>query len=168
LTLAYISLLAIAGIVILLDQVTKNWVYSSLSLGESFTPFASLPFVRIIHWQNTGAAFGMLQQFGGVFAVLAVVVTVLIVAFFPQIERGNWTLRLAMGLQMGGAIGNLLDRLQHGYVVDFVSVGNFAVFNVADFSITVGTGLLLLTIWLGEGFEEDDEQEAIQEHLPSE
>lgn len=169
LIVAYITLLLLAGIVILLDQITKSWVVNNLSLGESFTPFpAVLPFLRIIHWQNTGAAFGMLQGFGGFFAVLAVIVALFIVIYFPRLESGNWMLRIAMGLQLGGALGNLLSRLEFGHVIDFVSVGNFAVFNVADTSITIGTGLLLLTIWLIGDLDEDQEQEPVQEHLPSE
>jgi signal peptidase II len=164
LVLAYISLLLLAGAIIVLDQITKIWVRNNLSLGESITPFPSLPFFRILHWQNTGAAFGLLQDWGGVFAILAVVVAVLIVVYFPRIEGGDWSLRLAMGLQLGGAVGNLLDRLQHGYVTDFVSVGNFAVFNVADTSITLGVGLLLLSIWL-TGDPEEEPQEQGQEKL---
>lgn len=170
LTIAYVTLVLLAGIVILLDQITKSWVVNNLSLGESITPLRALPFVRIIHWQNTGAAFGMFQDFGGFFAILAVVVALFIVIYFPRLESGNWLLRIAMGLQLGGALGNLLSRLEFGHVIDFVSVGNFAVFNVADTSITIGTGLLLLTIWLIGDLDDDkdEDQEPAPEHLPSE
>jgi signal peptidase II len=146
---AYLMLIFIAGSIILLDQWTKDWVRANLSYGESFRPFAQLPYLRILHWQNTGASFGMFQQAGGIFTLLAIAVALMIVFYFPRIERGDWPLRLAMGLQLGGAVGNLLDRIQHGHVTDFVSISTLPVFNVADTSITLGVIILLLGIWLG-------------------
>ena len=146
----YLTLVFISGLVIFLDQWTKTWVRANLTYGERWMPWSSLePYVRILHWRNSGAAFGLFQEGGGIFTILAIVVALLIVYYFPRIERGDWALRLAMGLQLGGAIGNLIDRLQHGYVTDFISVGNFPVFNIADSSITLGVVILLLDLWFG-------------------
>jgi len=108
------------------------------------------PYARLVHIRNTGAAFGMLQSFGGVFTVLSVVVSIAIIYYFPRLPREDWLLRLALSLQLGGAIGNLIDRLTQGYVTDFVSLGGFAVFNVADASISIGVALLVLDLWLRE------------------
>ncbi|MEX2161626.1 MAG: signal peptidase II [Anaerolineales bacterium] len=167
--LAYLSLIAIAGSIILLDQMTKDWVRNNLAYGESIVPFPELaPYARILHWRNTGAAFGIFQEGGGIFTILAIVVAIMIIFYFPRIQRGDWALRLAMGLQLGGALGNLIDRVQHNYMVtDFISVGSFPVFNLADTAITLGVIVLLLDIWLGGG-EENVEQPPAQDPSSSE
>jgi signal peptidase II len=82
-----------------------------------------------------------------VFKVLAIIVSVIIIYYFPQVPRQDFYLRLPMAMQLGGAVGNLIDRFRDGYVTDFVSVGTFAVFNVADASISVGVALLFLSIF---------------------
>jgi len=83
--------------------------------------------------------------------VLAFIVIGAIIFYFPQVDKSDWTLRLAMSMQLAGAIGNLIDRLIHaGKVTDFISVGTFPVFNVADASISVGTVILLLGVYLQE------------------
>jgi len=145
----YIYLLVIAGGVILFDQWTKELVRANLQYSETWSPWDWLaPYARIVFWKNTGAAFGMLQGFGDLFTVLALVVAVAILYYFPQVPRREWPLRAAMGLQLGGAVGNLIDRIVHGYVTDFISIGSFPVFNVADASITVGVAILVLGMWL--------------------
>ncbi|MEN6410505.1 MAG: signal peptidase II [Anaerolineaceae bacterium] len=145
----YAILFGMAGVIIGLDQWTKALVRNDLAVGEIWSPWDWLtPYARIIHWQNSGAAFGIFQQAGGVFAILAILIAAMIIFYFPRIPSGEWPLRMAMGLQLGGALGNLIDRLtQGGRVTDFISVGNFAVFNVADASITVGVIVLLLGVW---------------------
>ena len=94
------------------------------------------PYARIVHWYNTGAAFGMFKDASMVLTVLAFVVIGAILFYYPQVEKDDWSLRLALSMQLGGALGNLVDRLTIGHVTDFISVGNFPVFNVADASIT--------------------------------
>lgn len=160
----YLSLVFIFGLVFFLDQWTKAWVRDNLAYGDSFRPFDWLPpSVRILHWRNSGAAFGFFQEGSGIFTLLAIVVALLIIYYFPRIERGDWSLRLAMGLQLGGALGNLIDRLQHGYVTDFISVAQFPVFNVADTSITLGVVILLLGIWFGGSPESAHEEGLVEE-----
>jgi signal peptidase II len=147
----YVFLLGIAGFIVLLDQVTKNLVRTRIPLGDSWSPWQWLePYARIVHWQNTGAAFGMLQGFNLVFSVLAVIVSIAILYYFPRVPRNEWLIRLAMAMQLGGAVGNLIDRLTQGTVTDFLSVGTFAVFNVADACISVGTALLVFAVWDSE------------------
>jgi signal peptidase II len=152
---SYGFLFTVAALVIALDQWTKFLVRTKLPFEEMWAPWDwLLPYARIVHWKNSGAAFGMLQQFGGVFTVLAVLVAIAILYYFPQVPRQDWTLRVAMGLQFGGALGNLIDRVtQGGYVTDFISVGSFPVFNVADASISVGVAVLILGMWLKERHE---------------
>jgi len=140
----------IAAIIIILDQLTKWLVRSNLVFGDSWIPFQSLPFLRIVYWKNTGVAFGMLQGMNIVFIFLAALVAVALVWYYPSIPREDWLIRLALSLELGGALGNLVDRIRFGHVIDFVSVGNFPVFNVADSCITVGIFVLLLGIWIQE------------------
>ncbi len=126
-------------------------VRANLAFGETWVPWDWLsPYARIVHWHNTGAAFGMLQDFGLAFTLLEMVVAVAILYYYPQVPKDDWSLRVAMILQLGGAVGNLIDRLRAGEVTDFVSVGSFPVFNVADASISTGVAILLLGIWLKE------------------
>jgi signal peptidase II len=147
----YVYLLTIATFIVLLDQWTKHLVRTLIPFGNSWSPLPWLEsYVRIVHWQNTGAAFGMFQRFGMVFTVLAFVVAVAILYYFPRVPRNEWAMRLSMAMMLGGAVGNLIDRLTQGTVTDFISVGTFAVFNVADACISVGTAILILTVWISE------------------
>jgi signal peptidase II len=144
----YLFLFGLAGVIVALDQWTKHLVRTQLDFGQVWSPFPWLtPYARVIYYHNTGAAFGMFQGYGGIFTVLAIIVAAGIIYYFPRLSREDWLIRLAMGLMLGGAIGNLIDRVTIGTVTDFISVGSFAVFNVADSCITVGVGLLLLGVW---------------------
>lgn len=151
----YWLLVLVAGFVILLDQVTKEVVRANLAFGASVTPFEVLPFFRFVHWQNTGAAFGMFQGGGLIFGILAAIVAILIIVYFPRIPSQHLIMRIAIAMQMGGAIGNLIDRIMFGPVTDFIAVGLFPVFNIADASITVGVVLLLLSLWVIERREKE-------------
>jgi len=92
----------------------------------------------------------MLQGLNDVFRILPLIVAGIIIYYYFKVPREDWLLRLAMALQLGGAIGNLLDRIFRGHVTDFVSLGRFPVFNVADASISIGVALLILSMWLAE------------------
>ena len=179
---SYAFLLSIVGVILGLDQWTKWLVRSNLELGESWKPLAWLD-ARIVNWKNTGAAFGMLQNFNVVFAVLAVVISIAIIYYYPRIEKNEWPLRVALAMQMGGALGNLIDRLTQGFVTDFIALGRFAVFNVADSSISVGVAVLVIGVWLSErqqarknrtepgsdpSGKDQDEQTQVGEQPPSE
>jgi len=123
----------------------------NLALGEWWTPWLWLePYARIVNWKNTGAAFGILPSLGDAIAILAIVVAIAIVYYFPRVPREDWTLRLAMVLTLSGALGNLIDRLTIGWVTDFISIWRFPVFNIADLCITLGVIILLLGVWTQE------------------
>lgn len=160
----YATLFAIAGSIIFIDQVTKSIVRSQLVIGEIWSPWEWLePYARIVHWKNTGAAFGMLPSFSDVFLILAIIVAIAILYYYPQIPRSDWPLRLAMGLQFGGAVGNLADRVRIGWVTDFISIANLPVFNIADLSIFIGTILLVLWVWINERKKENLESSSQEE-----
>ena len=167
----YWGIFLIAAILVGLDQWTKWLVRTNLAPGETWLP-GSLqwlsPYARIVHWYNRGAAFGMFQQGNMVFTVLAFVVVAAIIYYYPQISSVDWPLRLAMSMQMGGAIGNLVDRLTIGHVTDFVSVGTFPVFNIADASISVGCVVLLLGVWWQERVAKREKMRQASSDKPSE
>ena len=143
----------IAGVIIGFDQWTKVWVRANVPLGGDWLPRWLdwlMPFARVRYWYNSGAAFGIFQNGNLIFMVVAVVVAGAILYYLPRTPRKDWWLRLALAMQFSGAVGNLIDRFQFGHVTDFISVGNFAIFNVADASISVGVAVLILGIWLTE------------------
>ena len=152
----YLILLFYAGILIVLDTWTKELVETNLSLGQGWLPekfSAFLPYFRIIHLQNKGTAFGMFQdqnQINLVISTIAVIASLFIIYIFPKIDKHERTLRIALILQLAGAVGNLISRIRYGYVLDFISVGNFPVFNIADSCITVGLVVLILGMFWQE------------------
>ncbi len=152
----YIVLVLISVVIISLDQWTKMLVRANLGLGEMWNPWPWLsPYARIIHWYNTGVAFGMFQDKGMLFTILNSIIALLIFIFYPRLSEGDWFLKIALSMQFGGAIGNLIDRITIGHVTDFISVGNFAVFNVADASVTVGVGVMILGLWIQDKREKE-------------
>ncbi len=143
----YAFLLTLGGLIIALDQWTKELVRDNLALYEIWNPFGDWlePYARIIHSNNTGMAFGQLPEFSIVFTTFSIVAVIAVLNFFPVVPWKDWLPRLALTLVFGGAGGNLVDRLFHGGgVTDFISVGNFAIFNVADSSISVAAVLIIL------------------------
>ncbi len=165
----YLFLFGIAGLIIVLDQITKAIVRSNLSFTDMWSPWEWLvPYARVVHWRNTGAAFGIFQSGGTIFAVLAVIVAGIIIFYYPQVPHEDKVARIALAMQLGGALGNLSDRLTIGYVTDFLSFGNFPVFNVADMSITCGVAVLLLGMWVSERKAHKKAKSEKQDTLPVE
>jgi len=141
--------LALAATILAADQLTKAWLTSLLAPGESVRVVDDL--VRLVHGQNAGGLFGLFQGQALPFALVSVVVVGLIVAYHARSGR-NLYLSITLGLLLGGALGNLLDRLRLGYVVDFVDAGIGAMrwytFNVADAAISCAILLLLAaSLW---------------------
>jgi len=147
----YGLLAVISALLIAADQITKYLVRTNLEFGQIWMPWQWLePYARIIHINNTGAAFGLFKGANTIFMILAVLVSGAIVYFYPSISRKDWLMRVALSMQFAGAVGNLIDRILFGHVTDFISVGTFPVWNVADASITVGVAILLIGMWVQE------------------
>ena len=161
-----VALFGLAALIIAADQWTKYWVRQTIPLYRSAMPIEWLePYVRFTHIQNPGAAFGLGQDFGNLLIVTALFAVLLIVLYFRRLAVDSLLLRLALGLQLGGAVGNLIDRLTIGAVIDFVDLGWFPVFNVADSAITIGSVLLAYyAIFLDRPIFEPDEAESQDEH----
>jgi len=136
--------IGLAALILALDQATKLWLTSFLAPGESVDVVGD--FVRLIHGRNAGGLFGFFQGQALVFGLISTVVVGLIVAYHARSGRSAY-LSITLGLLLGGALGNLADRLRLNAVVDFVDVGIGAVrwytFNVADAAISVAILLLL-------------------------
>jgi len=143
---------AVAAAVFALDRVTKSWVEQNIAVGTA-RPIAG-DYVRIVHAQNTGAAFGLLPERTTLLSVLSVLAVLAIVYYYRRIASGSWLVSATLGMQLGGAFGNLLDRIAQGYVIDFVDVGigdvRFWAFNVADSSIVVGIIVVTFALWYEE------------------
>ena len=135
----YMILLAAAAVAVALDQWSKNILRSAFAVGQVWYPAEWLaPFIQIVRSQNTGAAFSLGQGMGLFFIIAAVGAVIGILLYFPHFPAGDWLITAAMGLLMGGAVGNLIDRLLFGQVTDFISVSHFAVINLADVWINLG------------------------------
>ena len=129
------------------DQVTKRIILAWLEYGESWPADG---FLRFTLARNTGAAFGIFQGQSTILSVIAIAAIALILWLYHASAGKSLLLRLALAFQLGGAFGNLLDRFMYGYVVDFVDVGPWPIFNVADSSISVGIALLVAYVVFGQ------------------
>lgn len=137
-------------LVILVDQVTKQMIVKNFAWFESMPV---MPHLNLVHMKNTGAAFSMLSSAPPIFFVLlGVAVSVGILVWLRRNPHGQTLVALAFCLILGGALGNVIDRVSRGHVVDFIDFywGNwhFAAFNVADSAITLGAGLMILDMLL--------------------
>lgn len=143
----------IAIVVVLIDQLVKRWVAATLQYQP---PVKLLPVLELTYAENTGAAFSFLDNAGGwqrwLFTAIAVVVGIGIAIWMARVQRTQSLLLASLSLVLGGAVGNLIDRVRFGYVVDFISahwdVHYFPAFNIADTAICIGAGLMLLDMIL--------------------
>lgn len=140
----------LSALVISIDQITKQLVVKHL---QWFEVQPLIPHLNFVHMKNTGAAFSMFNTAPvWVFAALGVVVSIAIIVWMRRNPSGQTLVATALALILGGALGNVIDRVTRGSVVDFVDfyIGNwhFAAFNVADMAITLGAGLMILDMLL--------------------
>ena len=143
----------VAVVVFVLDRITKIVVESSLAPGSSVDVIGQ--WIRISHVTNSGAAFGLLPERTTLLSILSVVAVFAIVYYYRRLAADSRLIAATLGMQLGGAFGNLVDRVGQGYVVDFVDVGipagpRFWAFNVADSSIVVGIIAVTALLWWQE------------------
>ena len=144
-------MLVCALLVLVADQATKYLVASNLPLGGTWSPLTGpLPLFQIVHAYNTGAAFGLFKNFGVVFMVVAFVVIGAILFYARRLPASQQLIGTALGLVLGGSLGNLIDRLRLGQVLDFIDIGigttRWYTSNLADASIVLGVILLGLAM----------------------
>lgn len=141
----------ISALIILFDQIAKYYANQHLAMNE---PYDLLPFFSLTLSHNRGAAFGFLNQANGwqqwLFGSLAVFISVIIIVWLLRLPRQKRLLPIALTLILGGALGNLYDRVVHGYVIDFIHLHyqqwHWPVFNIADSAICVGAFLIIFDI----------------------
>lgn len=148
----YLILFSLSGLVLCLDQLTKHWVIGRFPLNEGHTLIPGL--VSLIHTRNNGFAFGLLQKappaLQDVFFIgVPVFALILIILIFIKLQDDQVPTSVALTTILAGAIGNLIDRLQYGYVVDFLDIHvkelfHFPPFNIADCSIIIGVILMFV------------------------
>jgi signal peptidase II len=141
-----LSFVATTLIVILVDRWTKQVATEYLLEGGARSVPVLGEYIRFTYVENRGAAFGLLQNQTDFFIIVGLVVVGVIIASYRYIPEPSWFLNFCLGLQMGGAIGNLIDRMRVGYVVDFIDLTFWPVFNVADSAICVGVAGLALSV----------------------
>ncbi len=134
----------VAGIVLALDQVTKHTIAAGIAAGEEKK---LLPGVTLVHVRNTGVAFSMFSSGGTLVLVFTLVALALLLGYFALHPERPW-LWVPTGMLVGGAVGNLIDRIANGAVTDFIKLPHWPAFNVADMSITFG---VLALLWVLEG-----------------
>lgn len=138
-----IFLLVIVG-VLTVDQLTKYIVQSNMIEGQSMPVINGI--FHLTYVRNPGAAFGIFPDRTSFFILVTLLVILMVVIFYRQIPREKLLMRIALGLMVGGALGNLLDRLRLGKVVDFFDFQVWPVFNIADMAVVVGVGILILEL----------------------
>lgn len=148
----WLTLGAIIAAVLVVDQVSKQTVLTTMAVGESRQPIPALyPYFQITFSENTGSAFGFLPQASDAFLIIAVVVVAAMIVFYQRLPDSARLSRYAFGLVCGGALGNALDRVQHGAVIDFIHyrlpgvVSNVS--NLADHAIVVGVIMIFIDSW---------------------
>ena len=142
----YLSLMTTV-LVVLFDRVTKVFFSNLLSYGESIPVIKRILHFTLVH--NTGIAFGLFKDQGVVFIILPVIAIGLLIFNIYYYRNNNEALSrpyiFAFSLILGGAIGNLIDRIAYGYVIDFIDLRVWPVFNIADSAITIGAGIIILS-----------------------
>jgi len=155
------AMVAFGLLVIIVDQLTKHWVqaYFTAHPGTIVPILGNV--LSLDYTQNPGVAFSLLSDQGIKFLLIALAIGVIGVLYWRTRETGTLLLKVSFGLVLGGAVGNLIDRIVHQYVVDFIHFQlpaihfDFAVFNVADSAISVGVVLLAALLWLGRAETSD-------------
>jgi len=148
--------LAVAAAVILVDRLSKIWVLNNIPLYEEIAPIPALyPYFSFLHSANTGVAFGLFQGGSLIFTIIAGIAVIAIAIYSFRSGIQSLLMSISLGLMLGGAAGNLWDRLAYGAVVDFIKVQAsdslvWPMFNLADSAIVVGTGLLIIYFFLDE------------------
>lgn len=146
-----------SGLILAIDQVTKMLIKSYMELYQIIDVLGK--YVRLRYILNPGIAFGI--QFGGrvFFTVFTSIACLIILIFLFRLKEDHFWTRMALGLILGGALGNLIDRIVFGQVIDFIEIGPWPIFNVADIAVTFGMVVLILVVF----FEKKERKESQEE-----
>lgn len=139
--------------IVVADQLTKFYVQTNMALGTSIPVIAG--FFHITYILNPGAAFGILENQRMFFILVAGIILLVAICFHSRLKREPLLLRLGVGLLLGGAVGNMIDRMQTGFVVDFFDFRVWPIFNIADIAICIGVAVVLWHVFLQTKDEEE-------------
>ncbi|WP_110952897.1 signal peptidase II [Anaerosinus massiliensis] len=149
------TLFLIAGI-ICIDQLLKSYIQQTMVIG------ASLPIItdifHITYILNPGAAFGILENQRIFFILIAIMMICVVGYIYPKIPAKDKFLRFGIALLVGGAIGNVIDRIKLGYVVDFLDFRIWPVFNFADITIVSGVGIIIYSVWFLSNIKDENNE----------
>ncbi len=141
----YYIIFSTALLIIFLDQLAK------FLIKRSFQTNKPVPIIKNIldftYVTNTGSAFGLFKGFNLFFILFSIIVIITIVYFIRTIKKNETALQFPIGLLLGGTIGNLIDRIAYGYVIDFIDFRIWPVFNIADSAVTISVVLLIVLLW---------------------
>ncbi len=130
------------------DQVAKALIVASLAVNTSLAPIPALDGVfSLTYVRNTGMALSLLRDSNAFLILVSLVMIGVLLVLYHRLNDGGWWISLAVGVQMGGALGNLIDRLRLGYVVDYLHIRGLPIFNIADIAIVGGVLALAFLLW---------------------
>tara|TARA_Y100000588_G_C14097726_1_gene857373 strand:- start:327 stop:827 length:501 start_codon:yes stop_codon:yes gene_type:complete len=130
-------------LIFIFDQITKYLVYKNLALGQSIPDDF---IIKITYARNTGTAFSLFSSYGSLLLIISIFVAVFFTIYFLMIEKPKLTMRLFISLVVAGALGNIIDRVRFGYVNDFIDVGFWPIFNIADSSISIALTIYFIDL----------------------
>lgn len=149
---------SVALVVVSLDQLTKSAIWNTVGPAGDRLEVAITSWLRIIFVRNSGSAFGLFQGQAGILTILSFGALLLLGLLFFRNAREDGVVAVALGLIAGGAIGNLIDRIRLGYVIDWIDVPRWPTFNVADSAITVGVTVLMFALLFRDHSESSRQQ----------
>lgn len=139
-----VPILLLALVVVIIDQLSKFYIQTHMTIGMSMPVIQDI--FHITYILNPGAAFGLFEHQTSFFVIIAICMVIAVIYFYPRIPRQYRLLNLGTGLMVGGAVGNVIDRIKTGYVVDFFDFRIWPIFNIADIGIVCGVGCIIFTI----------------------
>ena len=144
----YITIFSIAFIIVLLDQITKFLIKTNFELNQTLPLIKN--FFHLTYIYNFGAGFGILHQQALILVFVSLIVIGAIFYYFDRIKEKEILLQVLVGFILGGTIGNLIDRISYGFVIDFIDFRIWPIFNFADSFVTVGVIGLIIYLWRKE------------------
>ena len=144
----HLTFFGISAGVVILDILTKLWVEAKLSIGESFAVIKDLFHITFV--KNYGISFGLFNQSQLRWLWIIVAIGAILIIFYYYIRIESMLMLIAVSFILGGAIGNVIDRLLRGFVIDFVDFRFWPAFNIADSAITIGAALLIIYWWVSK------------------
>src|SRR3989338_1808323 len=141
----YAVIIPIGLLIVILDQLTKYIIKHNFRLNESIPIIKNI--LHLTYITNTGSAFGLFKGLNWFFVLFSVIVIIAIFYYLKKIVKSKKLLQFAVGLLLGGTIGNLIDRIAYGAVVDFIDFRVWPVFNIADSAVTISVILMVVLLW---------------------